>query len=94
MTRETVPDKAARYLAEGRLTVTWVRGDYVVATCEGDSGKYRLGHQPGRGWHCDCPVRNDRCSHLIALELVTVRRAGPQTASPRRYDNHVKGLAA
>jgi hypothetical protein len=36
MTRETVAAKARRYLAEGRLTVTFVDGDHVAATCQCD----------------------------------------------------------
>ena len=74
MTRETTAAKATRYLVEGRLIVTEVSGDHVAAACRGDGEVYRLGHAPGRGWHCSCPVRTDRCAHLAALRLVTVRR--------------------
>jgi hypothetical protein len=74
MTRETVDQKARRYLGEGRLTVTHVDGDFVTATCRGDGEVYELGHEPGRGWICSCPVRSDRCCHLDALRRVTVRR--------------------
>jgi len=74
MTRETVAAKAARYLAEGRLIITAVDGDHVAACCRGDGEVHRLGHDPGRGWWCSCPVRTDRCAHLIALRSVTVRR--------------------
>jgi hypothetical protein len=73
LTRETVAAKAARYLAEARLTVTAVSGDHVSAWCRGSGEVYRLGHEPGRGWWCSCPVRTDRCAHLIALQSVTVR---------------------
>lgn len=75
MTRETVADKARRYLAEGRLTVTAVDGDHVTAVCRGQGAIYQLGHESGRGWHCSCPVRSDRCAHLLALRSVTVRSA-------------------
>jgi uncharacterized Zn finger protein len=72
--RETVTAKAARYLAEGRLVVTGVDGDHVTATCRGSGeGCYQLGHRAG-GWWCSCPVRGTRCCHLLALQLVTVRR--------------------
>lgn len=74
MTRETTAGKAGRYLVEGRLIVIGVDGDQVTAACRGDGEVYRLGHAPGRGWHCSCPVRSDRCAHLAALRLVTVRR--------------------
>lgn len=73
--RESTEAKAARYLAEGRLTITAVTGDYVTAICRGDGEFYHLGHTPGWGWRCSCPARRDRCSHLIALRSVTVRRA-------------------
>jgi hypothetical protein len=73
-TTETVDAKAARLLTEGRLVVTRVFGDYVDAVCMGDTGSYDLGHTPGRGWWCSCPVRTDRCSHLAALWLITIRR--------------------
>ena len=74
MTRETVDAKAARYLAEGRIVVTRVLGDEVTAVCRGDTGSYDLGHTPGRGWWCSCAVRTDKCSHLAALWLITIRR--------------------
>jgi hypothetical protein len=74
MTRETVAAKSARYLTEARLTITAVDGDTVRATCRGSGELYSLGHSPGRGWYCSCPVRNDHCAHLIALRSVTIRR--------------------
>jgi len=76
LTRETVAQKAARYLAEARLTITQVDGDTVRATCRGASEVYELGHEPGRGWYCSSPVRTDCCAHLDALRRVTVRRSG------------------
>ncbi|MGH3408121.1 MAG: hypothetical protein ACRDRJ_37320 [Streptosporangiaceae bacterium] len=88
MTRETVGAKAARYLAEDRLVVDLVNGDRVTAWCRGDGAVYRLGHDLGRGWYCDCPARAD-CAHLAALRLVTTTR-GHQAAgggmSPLRSD--------
>jgi hypothetical protein len=77
MTREFVEQKAVRYLTEGRLVVTHVLGDQVAATCMGETGAYDLGHTPGRGWFCSCPVRTDDCCHLRALWLVTIRRRSP-----------------
>lgn len=74
MTRESAAVKALRYLGEARLTVTAVDGDRVRATCRGDGEAYRCGHEPGRGWTCNCPARTDQCSHLVALRLVTIRR--------------------
>lgn len=71
-TRENKQDKGTRLLTHGRLTVTKVDGDRVVAECRGDSGEvYELGYENGR-WSCSCLARTD-CSHLSALWRVTVR---------------------
>ena len=78
MTRESVPVKARRYLAEGRLTVRRVAGPHIDALCRGDGTVHRLGHTPARGWHCTCPART-RCSHLLALGLVIDLAAYPNT---------------
>jgi hypothetical protein len=83
--RETVEAKAHRYLAEGRLVVTKVDADLVTAYCRGQGELYQLGHDPGRGWWCNCPVRTDRCAHLIALQTVTIRRAPAAPAARRPH---------
>jgi hypothetical protein len=83
VTRETVQAKAARYLAEARLTVTEVDGDHVSAACRGDGEVYRLGHRPGRGWYCSCAARTDQCAHLTALRLVVVRTPRLHLAASR-----------
>ena len=85
MSAETVEAKARRYLTEGRLAVTYLVGDHVAAVVQGDHGSYDLGHDPRRPgqWWCSCPVRTDRCSHLAALMLVTIRhRAAEQATGP------------
>jgi uncharacterized Zn finger protein len=69
--RETAAVKARRYLAEGRLLVLEVAVDRIAALCRGDTGLYALGYAAGE-WACDCPARSRRCSHLQALQLVTV----------------------
>lgn len=69
---EAVERKAARYLAEGRLTVRARSGHNVRATCRGGA-EYELGHEPDHGWFCGCPARGI-CSHLVALQLVTTSR--------------------
>lgn len=82
MIRETLTAKAARLLAEGKLTVLRVDRDHVHAECTGDHGVYRLGHNPKRpgGWWCDCPARRE-CAHLVALRLVAVRRVAAEHAA-------------
>jgi uncharacterized Zn finger protein len=68
-------DKSRRLLVDGRLTVTRVEGNLIVATCRGDSGEvYHLGFDPRTSeWRCTCVARTT-CSHLKALMLVTVRK--------------------
>lgn len=71
--RGNVEDKGRTLLTEGRLTVTRV-DDWIMAKCRGDSGEvYDLGYDPrGAGqWRCTCEARG-KCSHLVALQLVTV----------------------
>jgi len=74
VTRESIASKGTRYLTEARLTVQYVSGDTVRATCRGSGDVYRCGHDPRRGWYCSCPATRD-CAHLYALQSVTVRRA-------------------
>ena len=69
--RESKADKGLRYIREGRLTVTRVDGDRVMAECRGTNAIYELGFENGH-WTCSCPARYD-CSHLSALWRVTVR---------------------
>ncbi len=93
MTRDLVERKAARLLADGKLTVLEVTGDRIRATCVGDSGKtWHLGWWKGR-WGCQCPSNAFRrgCAHELALKRVVnepVREPaagpGPLTASRMR----------
>jgi hypothetical protein len=71
--RESAETKGRRYLCEGRLVVERVDERRIAASCRGGGAVYRLGHD-GTRWYCECPARS-RCSHLIALQLVTVREA-------------------
>lgn len=70
--RENAREKGLRLLAEGRLRVTKVDGDLIVAQCRGDSGRvYFLGFDPRRKqWRCTCLART-ACAHLHALWMVT-----------------------
>lgn len=74
MPRGNVEDKGRALLTEGRLRVTKVgSGDgLIVAECRGDSAViYHLGYDPTKAeWRCTCEARS-RCSHLVALQLVT-----------------------
>jgi hypothetical protein len=75
----TAEEKAHRLLVEGRLTVQRVGGGLVIASARGfsDGEVYQLGYDPKAGeWRCTCEASRTfrrRCSHLIALQLVTVK---------------------
>ena len=78
---ETLETKAVKILAEGRLTVERVdKSGLVVASVRSFSGEvHRLGYDPRpkfSEWRCGCEANakfGRRCSHLIALQRVTVR---------------------
>ncbi len=71
--RENAETKGRRYLAEGRLHVQRVDERGIVARCRGAGEIYRLGFDPPSGtWRCSCAALG-RCSHLVALQLVTRR---------------------
>lgn len=86
MPRENAEAKGRRLLQEGRLHLRRVDPDDgsddprfpIVATCRGDSGdRYTLGwDQDLLEWRCTCEARG-RCSHLVALQLVTVKPPPP-----------------
>jgi hypothetical protein len=70
--RENVRDKSKRLLLYGRVRVTKVDGDLIVAEVRGDSGRiYSCGFDPrNRQWRCQCEARG-ACSHLLAVQCVT-----------------------
>jgi len=70
--RENAAAKGRLLIAEGRLLVEHVDNATIIASCPGDSGDvYSLSFSPPAGWRCSCPALT-RCSHLVALHLVTV----------------------
>ena len=72
MSRESVEQKAQRYLVSGRLTVRLATPERVEAHVKGDSGHvYRLTHEDDI-WSCSCPAKT-RCAHLVALKRVVTR---------------------
>ena len=84
MTGEDTHDTARRYLAESRLTIwqaSHTNGD--VAHVRGDSGlTYRAQWSPDLGCLRNCVTRTDRCTHLIALRLITDTK--PQTPAKQQ----------
>lgn len=72
MTRESLDQKAARYLCEGRIRLVRVEGDHIDATVSGDAASlYVVTHRPS-GWRCSCVATVVRCSHVAAVALVTL----------------------
>jgi enoyl-CoA hydratase/carnithine racemase len=59
-----------------RFFATDAHDDAIRAICRGDGTVYRLGWDHVDRWHCSCPAATDRCAHLVALRLVTVRERG------------------
>jgi hypothetical protein len=82
MARESVEAKAVRLLAEGRLRVVLVDGERIEARVRDSEADHSVGYQRG-GWWCDCEAHRfgRRCSHLAALQLVTVRPAREQATA-------------
>jgi uncharacterized Zn finger protein len=70
--REDAATKGRRLLTEARLTVEHIDARTIMASCRGDSGAIYHVRYNGAAWACSCPAFG-RCSHLIALQLVTVR---------------------
>lgn len=66
--------KAHRLLTSGAVTVTVADGQHVTAMVRGDHGEYFVSWSDGDlRWMCSCPSMRARCSHVIAVELVSVR---------------------
>jgi hypothetical protein len=82
VTRETVVAKAHLYLTSGRLIVTQVGDGRIRARCRGGGDLYELGFDRG-AWWCSCPARAT-CSHLLALQLVTVQPRKPEREGDTR----------
>jgi hypothetical protein len=74
MIREPLDAKALRYIREGRLRVVLVDGERIEARVRGSDAEHVVGYRRG-GWWCDCQAHRfgRRCSHLHALQLVTIR---------------------
>lgn len=70
--RENVETKGRRYLIEGRLRIVSLGPGRIQAFCTGTEETHRLGWEPSYGWGCSCAAKG-RCSHLVALQLVTQR---------------------
>lgn len=80
MATESTEKKAERILVEGRLVIERVLPTgLIVASCRGfsEGEVYRLGYRPDeQRWGCTCEASSTfgrTCSHLMALQRVTVK---------------------
>jgi uncharacterized Zn finger protein len=71
--RESVREKAGRYLLEGRVLVELADRSAVVARVRGEGGMYRTAWSSSSGaWECSCPhIGAADCSHVLALKRIT-----------------------
>jgi len=69
-TRETLEQKARRYLGEARITIRLAGPERIRALVRGMGEFFTVAFDRG-GWTCSCPAKR-RCAHLEA-QLVTVR---------------------
>jgi hypothetical protein len=74
MAHDTLESKALRLLAEGRLCVLLVDAEHIEARVRGSEAEHVTGYRRG-GWWCSCEAHRfgRRCSHILALQRVTVR---------------------
>lgn len=73
MSRESVDEKARRYLAKGRLPIEYAHAETVPASARWSDAVYRVGYAGGV-WTDDCRAHG-RCAHLVAVGLVAPKRA-------------------
>ncbi len=66
-------EKAKRLLTEGRVVVVLNANGKVLARVKGDHGEYEIRSVDDQPLQCSCPSFRRRCSHTIAVELVTGR---------------------
>jgi uncharacterized Zn finger protein len=69
---ETARFKARRYLLEGRVVIDHAAPGLVEAVVRGDGALHQVTYR-NSAWQCTCPRDDDpaRCSHVLALTLVT-----------------------
>jgi hypothetical protein len=72
VSRETIAEKARRYLCEGRVRVLECHEDDGTALIDvhGSNGSYTVTFERDH-WRCDCPTRRGSCSHREAAKLIT-----------------------
>jgi uncharacterized Zn finger protein len=68
--RENSETKGRRYLIEGRVVIRVARPGFVDAVIRG-SDRFYEAHLRNGFWTCNCFAKT-KCSHLVAVQLVTV----------------------
>lgn len=71
MPREDARAKAIRMLGEGRVTISFVGENEIVAGVRGDSARRYVVRWSPSGWSCDCDAVG-KCSHIRAVQLVVL----------------------
>jgi hypothetical protein len=69
--RETVQEKALRYLGDGRVRIRAVNPAGVEAEVRGGGDAIYKTRREGRRWSCSCPAWQRQCCHVRAVRLVT-----------------------
>jgi hypothetical protein len=70
--KQTLEDKARRYLAEHRVTTLTHTPHTITTRIRGEHGTYYvIGDE--YGWTCNCPANTNHrtCSHILATETIT-----------------------
>jgi uncharacterized Zn finger protein len=73
--RENYRTKGARYVTEGRLTITAITPTLITATVRGAGEIYTV-TADSRFWNCTCPSCGP-CSHIWAAQLVVLKPRTP-----------------
>ena len=67
---ESIEDKALRYIREGRVSIVGVFPSGNIRAFVRGSEMYEVKCANG-AWSCPCPAQTWRCSHVVAVRLVT-----------------------
>ena len=68
MSQQSIEEKAARLVVEGRVVIHRKTADAVLASVRGDTGNRLVAWDGPHGWACMCPAKGT-CSHIRAVSL-------------------------
>ena len=69
MPRETVAEKAVRFISQERVRFQVLTPEYALATVHGDTNDYETGYKRRR-WYCSCMNATESCSHIRAARMI------------------------